>query len=411
MNAFENAMAQLGKAAARMRLDPKTLERLKSPDRILMFDLEIAMDSGEKKTFPAYRVQWSRARGPYKGGIRYAPVVDLDEVKALSFWMTIKTAVLSVPLGGGKGGIVVDPKALSLSELERLTRAFARALAPHVGPDLDVPAPDMNTSGREMAWFLDEYEKTIGRSAPGAVTGKPLALGGSRGRDAATGRGGFFLLDSAAVFSGLKEDARRVAVQGFGNVGHSFARLASEQGWKIVAVSDSKGGVYNADGLDIEALETAKRDKKGLSESGLGQAITQEGLLTCDCDVLVPAALENQITPEIAERVRAKLVLELANGPTTPEADDVFERRGITVIPDVLANAGGVTVSYFEWIQNLTREEWTEETVNEKLRGKMLRAWNELLETRKAHGGTLRASAFIGALQKIAEAMNLRGIL
>ncbi|MFA5854128.1 MAG: Glu/Leu/Phe/Val dehydrogenase [Patescibacteria group bacterium] len=411
MNAFQNAMTQLEKAASMMKLDPGTFERLKTPDRILKFDLCITMDSGEEKTFPAYRVQWNRARGPYKGGIRYAPVVDLDEVKALSFWMTIKTAVVGVPLGGGKGGIVVDPKTLSLAELERLTRAFARALAPNVGPDLDVPAPDMNTSGREMAWFLDEYEKTIGRSSPGVVTGKPLALGGSLGRDAATGRGGFFLLDAAAKFSGLKEDARRVAVQGFGNVGHWFAELAAEQNWKIVAVSDSKGGIYNADGLDIKALEAAKRDKKNLSDSGLGQAITQEELLVCACDVLVPAALENQLTAEVAERVQAKLVLELANGPTTPEADEVFGRRGITVVPDVLANAGGVTVSYFEWVQNLTREEWTEEVVNEKLHRKMLRAWDELLETQRTHGGTLRTAAFIGAVEKISEAMKLRGTL
>jgi glutamate dehydrogenase (NAD(P)+) len=411
MNAFENAMAQLGKAAARMQLDPKTLERLKSPDRILKFDLEIAMDSGEKKSFPAYRVQWNRARGPYKGGIRYAPVVDLDEVKALSFWMTIKTAVLSVPLGGGKGGIVVDPKTLSLGELERLTRAFARALAPHVGPDLDVPAPDMNTSGREMAWFLDEYEKVIGRSAPGVVTGKPLALGGSLGRDAATGRGGFFLLDAAYALAGLEGGKRRIAVQGFGNVGYWFAKLAASVGWQIVAVSDSKGGVYNANGLDIDLLIGAKHQKKNLSDSGLGQAITQEELLTCACDVLVPAALENQVTSEIAERIQAKLVLELANGPTTPEADDVLERRGITVVPDVLANAGGVTVSYFEWVQNLTREAWTEETVDEKLRAKMLRAWDDLLETRRTYGGTLRTCAFIGAVRALSEAMNFRGTL
>ena len=411
MNAFENAMEQLGKAAARMQLDPKTLERLKSPDRILKFDLEIAMDSGEKKSFPAYRVQWNRARGPYKGGIRYAPVVDLDEVKALSFWMTIKTAVLSVPLGGGKGGIVVDPKTLSLGELERLTRAFARALAPHVGPDLDVPAPDMNTSGREMAWFLDEYEKVIGRSAPGVVTGKPLALGGSLGRDAATGRGGFFLLDAAYALAGLEGGKRRIAVQGFGNVGYWFAKLAASVGWQIVAVSDSKGGVYNANGLDIDLLIGAKHQKKNLSDSGLGQAITQEELLTCACDVLVPAALENQVTSEIAERIQAKLVLELANGPTTPEADDVLERRGITVVPDVLANAGGVTVSYFEWVQNLTREAWTEETVDEKLRAKMLRAWDDLLETRRTYGGTLRMCAFIGAVHALSEAMNFRGTL
>ncbi len=245
MNAFDNAMKQLDRAAALMELDAATLAKLKTPDATHHFELEVKMDDGSLKTFPAYRVQWNRARGPYKGGIRYAPVVDLDEVKALSFWMAIKTAVVGVPLGGGKGGIVVDPKTLSVGELERLTRAFARALAPHVGPDLDIPAPDMNTSGREMGWFLDEYEKTIGRSAPGVVTGKPLALGGSLGRDAATGRGGFDLLDEVLRRIGIDpvEGKARIAVQGFGNVGAWFAKLAEEAGHTIVAVSDSKGGV------------------------------------------------------------------------------------------------------------------------------------------------------------------------
>ncbi len=409
-NPFENAMTQLDKAASLMKLDSTLLEKLKAPDRMLQFDLEIAMDSGEKKSFPAYRVQWNRARGPYKGGIRYAPAVDLDEVKALSFWMAIKTAVLGLPLGGGKGGIIVDPRALSIAELERLTRAFARALAPHVGPDLDIPAPDMNTSGREMAWFLDEYEKTIGRSAPGVVTGKPLSLGGSLGRDAATGRGGFFLLNAAASLAGLDHGgSRRVAVQGFGNVGYWFAKLAASHGWKIVAVSDSKGGVYNGNGLDIDLLSGAKHQKKNLAESGLGQAITQEELLSCACDILVPAALENQITAAVAEHIQAKVVLELANGPTTPDADEVLEKRGVIVVPDVLANAGGVTVSYFEWVQNLTREQWTEETVNAKLKEKMLAAWQEVRDAQKTFGGSLRTAAFVGAVGKITEAMRARG--
>ena len=408
-NAFENAMTQLEKAAGAMRLEPAILEKLKLPDHVLQFDLEIKMDSGEIKTFPSYRVQWNRARGPYKGGIRYAPVVDLDEVKALSFWMTIKTAVLGVPLGGGKGGIVVDPKVLSLGELERLTRAFARALAPYVGPDLDVPAPDMNTSGREMAWFLDEYEKTTGRSAPGVVTGKPLSLGGSLGREAATGRGGFFLLDAAAEAASLDGSAKRIAVQGFGNVGYWFAKLAAEHGWKIVAVSDSKGGIYNADGLDVEQLAEAKRQKKHLSESGFGQVMTQEEVLVCDCDVLVPAALENQITADVAKQIKAKIVLELANGPTTPEADDILEERGVVLVPDVLANAGGVTVSYFEWVQNLTREEWTEEAVNAKLQEKMRKAWQEVRAAQKQFGGSMREAAFIEAVRKISEAMKARG--
>ncbi|HJV32843.1 MAG TPA: Glu/Leu/Phe/Val dehydrogenase [Patescibacteria group bacterium] len=399
MNAFDNAMKQLDRAAALMKLDAGALAKLKTPDAIHHFDLDVKMDDGSMKKFPAYRVQWNRARGPYKGGIRYAPVVDLDEVKALSFWMAIKTAVVGIPLGGGKGGIVVDPKALSVAELERLTRAFARALAPQVGPDLDIPAPDMNTSGREMGWFLDEYEKTIGRSAPGVVTGKPLSLGGSLGRDAATGRGGFDLLEDVLRRIGIDpvEGRAKIAVQGFGNVGAWFARLAQDAGHAVVAVSDSKGGVYAADGVDLDAFKSGPR------------TLTQEELLTCDCDVLVPAAMENQITAEIAKGIKAKAVLELANGPTTPEADAILDERGILLVPDVLANAGGVTVSYFEWVQNLTREVWTEEAVNAKLKEKMLRALSDVLAAKEEYRSTMREAAFVLAVDRIAEAMRARG--
>lgn len=399
MNAFDNAMKQLDRAAALMELDAAALAKLKTPDAIHHFDLEVKMDDGSMRKFPAYRVQWNRARGPYKGGIRYAPVVDLDEVKALSFWMAIKTAVVGIPLGGGKGGIVVDPKTLSVAELERLTRAFARALAPHVGPDLDVPAPDMNTSGREMGWFLDEYEKAVGRSAPGVVTGKPLSLGGSLGRDAATGRGGFDLLEDVLRRIGIDtvEGRARIAVQGFGNVGAWFARLAQDAGHIIVAVSDSKGGVYAADGVDLDGFKAGPR------------TLSQEELLTCDCDVLVPAAMENQITAEIAKGIKAKAVLELANGPTTPEADVILDGRGILLVPDVLANAGGVTVSYFEWVQNLTRETWSEETVNAKLKEKMLNALADVLAAKEEYRGTMREAAFVLAVDRIADAMRARG--
>lgn len=397
MNAFDNAMKQLDRAAALMKLDAGALAKLKQPDAIHHFNLEVKMDDGSTRKFPAYRVQWNRARGPYKGGIRYAPVVDLDEVKALSFWMAIKTAVVGIPLGGGKGGIVVDPKALSVSELERLTRAFALALAPHVGPDLDVPAPDMNTSGREMGWFLDEYEKVIGRSAPGVVTGKPLSLGGSLGREAATGRGGFDLLDDVLKRIGVTGRAR-IAVQGFGNVGAWFAKLAREAGHTIVALSDSKGALIDADGIDPATFKDRPHHASQLE------------LLTCDCDVLVPAAMENQITADVAKGIKAKAVLELANGPTTPEADLILEERGILLVPDVLANAGGVTVSYFEWVQNLTREEWTEEAVNAKLKEKMLRALADVLAAKEQHGGTMREAAFVLAVNRILEAMKARGL-
>ena len=395
MNAFDNAMKQLDRAAVLMQLDPKTLAKLKTPDAIHHFELEVKMDDGSMRKFPAYRVQWNRARGPYKGGLRYAPVVDLDEVKALSFWMAIKTAVVGIPLGGGKGGVVVDPKSMSVAELERLTRAFARALAPHVGPELDVPAPDMNTSGREMGWFLDEYEKTVGRSAPGVVTGKPLALGGSLGRDAATGRGGFDLLDDVLKRVGVTGKAR-IAVQGFGNVGSWFAKLAHAAGHTIVALSDSKGALIE-DGIDPATFKDRPHHASQLD------------LLTSDCDVLVPAAMENQITADVAKSIKAKAVLELANGPTLPEADLVLEERGVLVVPDVLANAGGVTVSCFEWIQNLTRESWSEEAVNAKLKDVMLKAWEEVRAAQKKFGGSMREAAFIEAVRKIAEAMKARG--
>jgi len=396
MNAFDNAMKQLDRAAVLMQLDPKTLAKLKTPDAIHHFELEVKMDDGSMRKFPAYRVQWNRARGPYKGGLRYAPVVDLDEVKALSFWMAIKTAVVGIPLGGGKGGVVVDPKSMSVAELERLTRAFARALAPHVGPELDVPAPDMNTSGREMGWFLDEYEKTVGRSAPGVVTGKPLALGGSLGRDAATGRGGFDLLDDVLKRVGVTGKAR-IAVQGFGNVGSWFAKLAHAAGHTIVAISDSKGALIDADGIDPATFKDRPHHA------------SQSELLTCDCDVLVPAAIENQITADVAKGVKAKAVLELANGPTLPEADLVLEERGVLVVPDVLANAGGVTVSYFEWVQNMTRETWTEERVDSKLKDTMLAALADVLAAKARYGGTMREAAFVLAVNRIAEAMNARG--
>lgn len=407
MNAFQNAMTQLDKAAAMMKLGG-AVDALKKPDAIHEFALDVRMDDGATRSFPAYRVQWNRARGPYKGGIRYAPVVDLDEVKALSFWMAIKTAVVGIPLGGGKGGVVVDPKELTVAELERLTRAYARALAPHVGPDLDVPAPDMNTSGREMGWFLDEYEKAVGRSAPGVVTGKPLALGGSLGREAATGRGGFFLLDALAKAAGVGE-GRRLVIQGFGNVGSWFAKLAHADGWKIVGLSDSKGAVYDEKGLDPFAIEAARASGKSLWEACDCMRTSQEDLLTMPCDVLAPAALENQVTPEVAKAMEAKAVLELANGPTTPEADEILEARGILLAPDVLANAGGVTVSYFEWVQNLTRDVWPEERVNAKLKEVMLAAWRDVSETRARIGGSMREAAFVLAVTRLVEAMKARG--
>jgi glutamate dehydrogenase/leucine dehydrogenase len=399
-------MEQLDRAAAKMRLDERVLKKLRQPDRVLDFDLAIAMDDGTERVFKAYRVQWDGSRGPYKGGIRYHPAVDLDEVKALAFWMTVKTAVLDLPLGGGKGGVVVDPKTLSASELERLTRAFARALSPHVGPERDIPAPDVGTSAREMGWFLDEYEKTVGHPAPGAVTGKPLSLGGSLGREAATGRGAFFLLNRLGEKLGVGKG--RLVVQGFGNVGSWLARLAHDDGWKIVGLSDSKGGVVNEDGLDPGALLAAKKKGESLQEAGAGRSVTQEELLEAECDVLAPAALENQITGGNAGRLRCKALLEAANGPTTPEADAILERPGVLVVPDVLANAGGVTVSAYEWTQNVRKERWSEEEINGRLEEAMTSAWDGVLGAQERHGGSMRESAFILALERLRDALTAR---
>jgi len=399
MTPLENAMKQLDKAASAMRLWPSLLAKLKEPDHVHKLKLAVKMDDGSMSEFPAYRVQWSRARGPYKGGVRYAPVVDLDEVKALAFWMTIKTAVVGIPMGGAKGGVVVEPKNMSKDELQSLTRAFARALAPHIGPELDIPAPDMNTSAETMGWFLDEYEKFSGRSAPAVVTGKPLVLGGSLGREAGTGRGGFIILDEFRKRLGLKMHELTAAIQGFGNVGSWFARQAKAAGWTIVGISDSKGGVYDPNGINPEKF-------KGLADKPL----SQKEFLESPCTVLVPAALENQITADSAARLQCRFVLELANGPTTAEADDILESRGIPVIPDVLANAGGVTVSYLEWVQNITRDAWTEAQVDEHLVRVMVQALDDVLAARDRFGGSLREAAYILAVGRLTDAMRARGL-
>lgn len=409
MNAFTNAMAQLNRAASKAGLSDSLIEKLKTADAMHSFTLDVEMDDGTKKEFPAYRVQWDRSRGPYKGGFRYYPEVDLDEVKALAFWMTIKCAVVGIPMGGGKGGIMVDPKMLSEDELQRLTRAFARALAPHVGPDLDIPAPDVNTSGREMGWFMDEYEKVVGHAASGVVTGKPLALGGSLGRAEATGRGAFMLLDGLARELGIGKGT--IAVQGFGNAAYWLASLAAADGWKVVAVSDSKGGIHDPEGLDVDALMERKRKGEKLGAMGVGKPITQEELLALECDVLAPSAIENQITGENADGLRCKAVLEVANGPVTEEGDVILEKRGILAVPDVLANAGGVTVSYYEWVQNLQRESWAEDEVNARLGKVMERAWGNVLDRKKSHDVTMRDAAFIVALERLEEAMHARGTI
>jgi glutamate dehydrogenase/leucine dehydrogenase len=410
MNVYQNAMKQLDKAAKSVNLSETTVAILREPQRIIEVSLPVVMDDGAVRVFKGYRVQHNNARGPFKGGFRFHEQVDLDEVKALAFWMSMKCAVVDVPFGGGKGGVTVNPKNLSAGEKERLTRSFVRAISPAIGVNRDVPAPDVNTNAEIMGWFVDEYSRAVGHLEPGVVTGKPLCLGGSLGRDSATGRGGLFVLDGYLEEKGLKPEDLTVAVQGFGNAGQHFARLAHERGYKIVAVSDSSGGIHNPDGLDPEAVIRHKQETRGVSGLPGSQAVTNDELLKLEVDVLVPAALENQITGENAGDLKAKVVLELANGPTTPDADKQLHERGTVVIPDILANAGGVAVSYYEWVQNREGKYWSEEEVNSQLAEKMALAFREVHATADRHDVPLRTGAFILAAGRLGEAITSKGV-
>jgi glutamate dehydrogenase/leucine dehydrogenase len=396
MNPFENAMKQLKTAAEVAGV--KDYEILKTPKRTVSVTVPVKMDDGKMKYLKGYRVQYNDARGPFKGGIRYHPKVDLDEVKALAFWMTMKNAVVGVPFGGGKGGVEVNPKELSERELEALSRAYMGEIAHFIGQDIDVPAPDVYTSPKIMAWMLDEYEKIKGKKEPGVITGKPLEVGGSPGRSYSTAQGGFYVLESFTDKKGT------VAVQGFGNAGSHIARLVYEAGYKVVAVSDSKGAIYSATGLDIPKLIEHKAKTRKVE----GFADPVKDILTLDVDVLVLAALENQVTGDNAKDIRARLILELANGPTTPEADELLR---IPVIPDILANAGGVTVSYFEWVQNRSGEQWTEQRVLEELKEIMASAASEVKETAEKYKCNLRIAAFIVGMDRVLEAERARGKL
>lgn len=409
-SAFGNAMAQLDKAAQILNLDAHTLELLRRPNIVHEVDLEVKMDNGEAKKFKAYRSQYNNARGPYKGGIRYHWNVTEDEVKALSFWMTMKCAAVGIPLGGAKGGIIVNPKELSTAELERLSRAYIRAIYQHIGPVQDVPAPDVYTTPQIMGWMLDEYEKCVGHHAPGVITGKPLSLGGSQGRGYSTAQGGVYVVEEAMKKLGKKPSEATVAVQGFGNAGSFMAKILSDLGYKIVAVSDSKGGIKSDSALDLTALEKHKVSAGSVAGFVGTTDITNEELLELDVDVLVPAALENQITAENAPRVKAKIVAELANGPTTPEADEILFKNGVLLIPDILTNAGGVTVSYFEQVQNAYNYYWTEEEVLGKLKPIMITSFNEIWETKEKHHIDMRTAAFVVAVARVAQAMRDRGI-
>jgi len=367
------------------------------------------MDDEKIKVFTGYRVQHSTARGVAKGGIRYHPGVCLDEVKSLAFWMNVKNAVVGVPYGGGKGGITCNPKEMSQGELERLTRGYSAAIAKFVGPDQDVPAPDVGTNAQIMGWFADEYYKIAGKHLPGVITAKPLGIGGSRGRGTATGRGAFFATLEAAKTFDISLRGARVSIQGYGNVARPIAKHLFELGCKIVAVSDSVGGAHNSEGMHPEKLAEFKAKTRSVKGFPGSEEISTLDPITVDCDILVPAALENQITEKNVNNVKAKLIVEEANGPTTPEADKILHKKGVVVIPDVLANAGGVTVSYFEWVQNRMGYYWSDEEVDEKLKQMMTRAFNDVYQTAKQHQVDMRTAAYVTAVKKIVEAMKALG--
>jgi glutamate dehydrogenase (NAD(P)+) len=402
-NPFENAMQQLEKAAKVVDLNNDVFERLKKPDKIIQMKVPVEMDNGESKVFEGYRVQYNNWAGPYKGGLRFYPSVDLDEVKALSFWMTIKCAVAGIPMGGGKGGITVNPKELSESELEKLTRSFTRELADDIGQKIDVPAPDVYTTSQIMDWIVDEYAKVKGEKDLAVVTGKSLDNGGSKGRDRATAMGGFFILEEIRKQESEKANKQleTVAIQGFGNAGNVMASLCYEKGYKVVAVSDSKGGIYNSEGLAINKVLEHKQSTGSVSGFEGSKSVSNEELLELDVDVLVPAALENQITGENADKIKAKYIIELANGPVTPEADAILAKNGVKSVPDVLANSGGVTVSYFEWKQNVDNDYWEEEVVLSKLKELIVPAFNKVWKISEEKQTDLRTAAFALALERL----------
>ena len=410
LDSFDIALQQLEKAAKVMNLDKEALEILRAPQQILEVSLPIRMDNGKVKTFRGFRVHYNNARGPVKGGIRFHPEETLSTVKALSAWMTWKTAVVDIPMGGAKGGIICNPKEMSPSELERLSRAYVRAIADFIGPEIDVPAPDVYTTPQIMAWMMDEYETISRRSAPGVITGKPLTLGGSQGRGDATAKGGMYVLKVGAKKKGIDLSKATVAVQGFGNAGQFAMTLVKEHfGSKVVAISDTKGGIYSEKGLDFDAVLKHKQ-KTGKVQGLEGtKNITNEELLELGVDVLIPAAIENQITSKNADKIKAKIILELANGPTTPEADEILFKRGVLDLPDFLANAGGVTTSYFEWVQNIGGYYWTREEVYEKLDKKMTTAAEDVLATADKYKVNPRTGAYIISVKRVADAMKARG--
>lgn len=419
-NHFKEALSIFNDTCKLMNIDHDELEILRSPERIIEVALPVLMDDGRIKVFNAFRVQYNNIRGPYKGGLRFHPQVNMDEVKALAFWMTIKCAVANIPYGGGKGGITVDVKKLSTKELERLTRAYVRGFVDFVGPETDIPAPDVYTNPQIMAWFMDEYSHIKGKNTPGVVTGKPLEAGGSLGRGTATSQGGFYVFEEVlkklsakggSAFGGKITKANTtIAIQGFGNVGSNFAEIASKGGYKVVAVSDSRGGIYYERGLNIEKVIAHKKQTGSVMNFEDAKNISNEKLLELPVDILVPAALEGVINEKNAGKVKAKVVFELANGPTSSEADKKLHKKGIVVVPDVLANSGGVIVSYFEWVQNIRHYYWDAAKVDAILKKQITDAFNEVWKELEANKVEMRKAAYIVAVKRLVNALKVRGI-
>ena len=409
-NPYQVAVEQFMQAADKLHLEDGLKQILAHPKRELTVHFPVRMDDGSYKVFTGYRVQHSLTRGPGKGGIRYHQDVTLDEVKALAMWMTWKCATVGIPYGGAKGGVIVDPKQLSINELERLTRRFAAEIAPIIGPEIDIPAPDVNTNAQTMAWIMDTVSMLRGYPIPGLITGKPIAIEGSLGRNEATARGLQYVVREAVKTTGMSLEGARVVVQGYGNAGAIAARLLSEDGAKVIAVSDSQGGIFNSNGIDPLGALRHKQEHGSLSGFGGSDDVTNAELLEIECDILVPAALESVITVHNADRIKAKMIAEAANGPTTPEADRLLYSKGVMVLPDILANAGGVTVSYFEWAQNIQGYYWAEDEVNQKLERVMKRSFRDVYETANNNSVDMRTGAYMLAISRVAEVTRLRGI-
>jgi glutamate dehydrogenase (NAD(P)+) len=410
LNPYRISQIQFDIAAEYLKLDPGLRQVLRTPKRIMEVSIPTKMDNGQIKVFTGYRVQHNIARGPAKGGIRYHPGVTLDEVKALAAWMTWKTAAVNIPYGGGKGGVICDPKRMSKPELERMTRRFTSEILPIIGPEQDIPAPDVYTDSQTMAWIMDTYSMTKGYSSLGVVTGKPVSIGGSEGRNEATARGCMVVVEEACKIKKMSLRGATVAIQGFGNAGAIAAKLFTEKKAKVVAISDSRGGVFNSRGIDpLKAMRYKDRSGTVVGMPGTSR-ISNDDLLTMKCDILIPAALENVITLNNADQIKAKIVAEAANGPTTPHADEVLARKGIALLPDILANAGGVTCSYFEWVQDLQSLFWSEAEVNAKLETVMRRAFHEVHETMRKHRTHMRTGAYILAVGRVSDATLVRGL-